>query len=53
MLFRSTNSVCNALAKIKGIECALNNCRRALEARGSIENVLSKENKESNGSDAT
>ena len=49
----TTDGVCDALAEIKGIERALNNCGRALEAGGSVENVSSEEDRESDGSDAT
>ncbi|OBT71797.1 hypothetical protein VF21_09330 [Pseudogymnoascus sp. 05NY08] len=49
----TTNGVRNALAEIKGIKRALNNYRRALEARATIEGVSSKEDRDSNGSKAT
>lgn len=49
----TTDGVRDALAEIKGIERALNNRGRALEAGGSVENVSSEEDEESDGSDAT
>ncbi|OBT70927.1 hypothetical protein VF21_10330 [Pseudogymnoascus sp. 05NY08] len=49
----TTNGVRDALAEIKGIKCALNNRRRALEARATVEGVSSKEDEDSDGSKAT
>lgn len=49
----TTDGVRDALAEIKGIERALNNRGKALEAGGSVENISSEEDEESDGSEAT